>query len=200
METAMEGAAAPLSVWQRLRRQEFDWEVALGLLNDTIGAIPRIRDIGPDPGMISDALLGVVAQRLVGQICPHCSVPYAPTQRELEILQPSPTVSNMQGWWQGRGCRRCLNCGYLGWEAVIEVLNVDETVRDLMHEGTITQLRRYLYKYKTEFESFRMAAIAEVTTGITTLTEITRVLPHSALFPRSLSQPPQPIQLLNTQS
>lgn len=166
--------------------------------NDAIGAIPRIKDIGPDPGLISDALLGIVAQRLVRKICPHCSEPYTPTQRELAILELSPTVGNTQGWRQGRGCAKCFNSGYLGREAVIEVLSVDETVRDIIHEGTITQLRRYLYK--TEFESFRIAAIAKVTTGITTLTEVMRVLPHSALFSRSPRQPPPPMQLLNAKS
>jgi len=166
--------------------------------NDAIGAIPRMKDIGPDPGLISDALLGIVAQRLVRKICLHCAEPYTPTQRELEILELSPTVGNTQGWRQGRGCARCFNSGYLGREAVIEVLNVDETVRDIIHEGTITQLRRYLYE--TEFESFRMAAIAKVTTGITTLTEVMRVLPHSALFPRSPRNPTPPMQLLNVKS
>ncbi|MGB3200986.1 MAG: GspE/PulE family protein, partial [Nodosilinea sp.] len=55
--------------------------------NDAIGAIPRIKDIGPDPGLISDALLGVVAQRLVRRICPHCAEPTQPNPDLLAILQ-----------------------------------------------------------------------------------------------------------------
>jgi type II secretory ATPase GspE/PulE/Tfp pilus assembly ATPase PilB-like protein len=71
----------------------------------------------------------------------------------------------------------------LGREAIVELLNVDDTVRQLIHEGTITQLHRYLSQIN--FGSFRVAAIEKVTTGVTTLTEVLRVLPHSALSRKS---------------
>jgi type II secretory ATPase GspE/PulE/Tfp pilus assembly ATPase PilB-like protein len=62
---------------------------------------------------------------------------------------------------------------------MVELLNVDDTVRHLIYEGTMTQLYRYLGEIK--FDSFRMAAIEKVTNGATTLQEVLRVLPHSAL-------------------
>ncbi len=46
--------------------------------NDAVKAIPRLKDIGPDPGLLSDALLGIVAQRLVRRVCAHCAEPYTP--------------------------------------------------------------------------------------------------------------------------
>ncbi|HEY9671530.1 MAG TPA: GspE/PulE family protein [Waterburya sp.] len=148
--------------------------------NDAVSAIPRLKDIGPDPGLVSDALLGVVAQRLVRKVCPHCAESYTPTETDLRKLGLSRQEANPDAWCQGRGCFKCFNSGYLGREAMIELLNIDDTVRQLIYEGTMTQLHRYLNQIK--FDSFRMAAIEKVTQGVTTLAEVLRVLPHSALY------------------
>lgn len=153
--------------------------------NDAVSAIPRLKDIGPDPGLISDALLGIVAQRLARRICPHCTEPYTPTDSDLKVLGISRDEANPEGWRKGRGCAKCFNSGYLGREAIIELLDVDDTVRQIIYEGTITQLHRYLHE--VGFNSFRVAAIEKVTTGITTVTEVLRVLPHSAMYRRSPS-------------
>ncbi|MEQ9482486.1 GspE/PulE family protein [Coleofasciculus sp. F4-SAH-05] len=148
--------------------------------NDAVSAIPRLKDIGPDPGLVSDALLGIVAQRLVRKVCPHCAEPYNPTDNDLRKLGISREEANSQAWRQGKGCSKCFNSGYLGREAIVELLNVDDRVRQLIYEGSMTQLHQYLEE--VNFDSFRMAAIEKVTQGITTLTEVLRVLPHSALY------------------
>ncbi len=151
--------------------------------NDAVSAIPRLKDIGPDPGLVSDALLGIVAQRLVRKICPHCGEAYTPTEADLRKLGLSIEEANPQAWRRGRGCSKCFNSGYLGREAIVELLNVDYTVRQLIYEGTMTQLHRYLTQ--SNFESFRAAAIEKVTKGGTTVEEVLRVLPHSALARKS---------------
>ncbi len=150
--------------------------------NDAIGAIPRLKDIGPDPGLISDALLGVVAQRLVRRVCPHCAEHHEPTASDLKVLGLKPGTTDTTAWRKGRGCPRCFHSGYLGREAIIELVNVDDRVRGLIYEGTLPQLQQYLYQ--NEFDSFRQGAIAKVMTGITTIDEIRRVLPYSALSQR----------------
>jgi len=147
--------------------------------NDAVGAIPRLRDVGPDPGLISDALLGVVAQRLVRRICPHCAEPYTPTEADLRILGLSLADANPNAWRHGRGCSHCFHSGYSGREAIIELLHVDATVRQLIYDGSLSALMDYLNN--SEFDSFRKAAIAKVTSGITTIAEIRRVLPASKL-------------------
>lgn len=91
--------------------------------------------------------------------------------------------ANPQAWRRGGGCSNCFNSGYLGREAIVELLNVDDTVRQLIYEGTMPELHRYLDQIN--FESFRLAAIEKVTKGVTTLTEVLRVLPHSALVRKS---------------
>jgi len=150
--------------------------------NDAVGTIPRLRDIGPDPGLISDALLGVVAQRLVRRICPHCTEPYQPTAEDLQKLGLEATPTTTEHWQRGRGCAKCFHSGYLGREAIVELLDLDDRVRELIYEGTIKQLHRYLREIN--FTSFRISAAQKVTSGATTLEEVHRVLPYSVLAHR----------------
>ncbi len=147
--------------------------------NDAASAIPRLKDIGPDPGLISDALLGIVAQRLVRKICPHCAEPYTPTDEELKMLGLERSHTNTKTWRKGRGCSRCFQSGYSGREAIIELIDMDDRIRQIIYEGTMTELHRYLRDI--QFCSFHTAAIAKVTAGATTVSEVLRVLPRSAM-------------------
>ncbi|MEM6426665.1 MAG: hypothetical protein AAF728_16120 [Cyanobacteria bacterium P01_D01_bin.128] len=101
------------------------------LTSARIGAIPRLKDIGPDPGLVSDALLGVIAQRLVRRICPHCSEPATPKLEALERLGIPAKNVDLSHCRRGRGCAQCFNSGYLGREAVVELVEVDDTIRAL---------------------------------------------------------------------
>jgi len=147
--------------------------------NDAVSAIPRLKDIGPDPGLISDALLGVVAQRLVRKVCPHCAESHTPTAEELNILGINLEQANSAKWRKGKGCSKCFHTGYLGREAIIELLEADDMVKHFIYEGSMTQLHQYLSA--KNFNSFRDSAIEKVTQGITTVEELQRVLPYSAL-------------------
>ncbi len=147
--------------------------------NDAVGAIPRLKDIGQDPSLVSDALLGIIAQRLVRRVCPHCAESYTPTATDLQRLGLEATNAATTGWRRGKGCPKCFHSGYLGREAIVELLDVDDRVRELIYEGTMTQLHRYLKEIN--YTSFGVAAAQKVTTGVTTVEEVLRVLPHSAL-------------------
>lgn len=68
----------------------------------------------------------------------------------------------------------------------MELLDIDDTVRELIYEGTMTQLHQYLRQIN--FASFRIAAIEKVTSGLTTVEEILRVIPRSALYSKSLTK------------
>ncbi|MBE9033426.1 type II/IV secretion system protein [filamentous cyanobacterium LEGE 11480] len=146
--------------------------------NDAVGVIPRLKDIGPDPGLLSDALLGVVAQRLLRRVCPHCSKPHPPTKAELAWLG-IPEAQARQGKWQrGEGCNVCFGTGYLGREAVMEVLNIDDGMRQAIYGGTMMQVRQNATP--ENFFSFREAAIEKLLLGKTTIEEVKRVLPYSS--------------------
>ncbi len=146
--------------------------------NDAASAIPRLKDLGPDPGLVSDALLGIVAQRLVRKVCQYCAHPHTPTNAELQILGLDLTVHG-QSWQKGVGCDRCFNTGYLGREAIVELIDINDTIRQIIYEGTITHMNGYLNE--VGFDSFRLSAIDKVTSGITTVEEVQRVLPRSSL-------------------
>lgn len=147
--------------------------------NDAASAIPRLKDLGPDPGLISDALLGVVAQRLVRKNCPHCSVPHHPTGAELQALRLEREDIDIGRWRKGKGCDKCFFTGYIGREAIVELIDIDDAFRQMIYEGTISQMNRYLNEI--DFHSFRLAAINKLNSGTTTTEEILRVLPRSAL-------------------
>ncbi len=148
--------------------------------NDALSAVPRLKDLCPDAGFISDALLGVVAQRLVRKVCIHCAEQYTPTEADLKVLGLALEHANAEAWKHGKGCAKCFNSGYMGREAIVELLNIDENVKRIIYEGTMIQLHHYVNE--SNFDSFRRAAIKKVTTGVTTVSEILRVLPHSALY------------------
>jgi type II secretory ATPase GspE/PulE/Tfp pilus assembly ATPase PilB-like protein len=154
--------------------------------NDAPGAIPRLKDIGPDPGLISDALLGIVAQRLVRRVCPHCTESYTPREEDFDKLNIDPKRIDISQWRKGKGCNMCFESGYLGREAIVELLDVDDTIREIIYDGTMTQLHRYLKKIK--FASFRIAAIEKVALGVTTVEEVLRVLPYSSLRRKALGE------------
>jgi type II secretory ATPase GspE/PulE/Tfp pilus assembly ATPase PilB-like protein len=153
--------------------------------NDALGAIPRLKDLGIDPGLLSDALLGIVAQRLVRRVCPHCSEPYTPTETDLKVLGLGRDHIRADTWRKGKGCSMCFNSGFLGREAVVELIDVDDRIRDIIYEGTLTQLQRYLRDIN--YASFRKAAVDKVTAGLTTVQEVLRVLPRCALYNNSIA-------------
>lgn len=164
--------------------------------NDAPSAIPRIKDMGLDSSLVSNALLGVVAQRLVRRVCSHCSTTYVPSDYELEAIGLVRGEVNNKSFRKGKGCPKCFDTGYLGREAIIELLEIDDSVRQIIYDGSMTQLTRYLYN--SDFQSFREAAIAKVSSGTTTISEVLRVLPHSALTKRNLNKDiPNNITMLN---
>lgn len=166
--------------------------------NDAVSAIPRLKDLCPDAGFISDALLGVVGQRLVRKVCPHCAEPYTPTEADLKVL--SLEAEATQAWRRGRGCPKCFNSGYYGREAIVELINVDKAVRQIIYEGTMTHLNNYMSQIN--FDSFRIAAIEKVTTGLTTVAEVLRVIPQSALYHKHVGEArmENPLELINGNS
>ena len=104
----------------------------------------------------------------------------------ISAVTPSIEHEIQENWRIGRGCSNCFHSGYSGREAIVELLDVDEGVRELIYEGTITQLHRYLKQ--NGFVSFQTAAIEKVTQGITTVEEVQRVLPRSALYTHNFAR------------
>ena len=144
--------------------------------NDAVSTVARLRDLGLHPSLIAESLLGIVAQRLIRKICSFCSESYVPTKAELKFLNVAVQDVKYQDWRIGRGCEHCFGSGYLGREAIFELLNVTPQVRKIMTEGNQSELVEYLVDHG--YEPFHHSVRKKISTGITTLEESLRVLPR----------------------
>jgi len=138
--------------------------------NDAIGAIVRLRDLAVDDMVLSASLIGVVAQRLVRRLCPHCKTEVAIQDDDLARYGALPPhVAHHQG------CARCHFTGYAGRAAIAEVIEFDEELRSLVERGAMpTEVERRARE--KGMKSLREAALSLVRSGVTDLTEIERVL------------------------
>ena len=101
--------------------------------NDSAGVFPRLIDMGCEPFLIATSLLGVVSQRLVRLLCPHCKVPYKPVVDELKNLS---IKFKSKTFYKAKGCRHCNYKGYLGRTAIAEILIVNDEIRSLILQSS----------------------------------------------------------------
>jgi type IV pilus assembly protein PilB len=98
--------------------------------NDAIGAIPRLLEFGVPPFAINNALLGVMAQRLVRKVCSDCAETDTPERHEMLELGLDPNGDDQ--FLMGKGCTKCMNLGYKGRVGVYELLCATSGVRELI--------------------------------------------------------------------
>lgn len=139
--------------------------------NTAIGAITRLRDMGVEPFLLSSSLLGVVAQRLVRTLCPSCKQTKTADVAEciaLGVAPESPPVI-----YEPLGCGECSNLGYKGRLGIYELIEVDETLRSMIHNGSSEQ--DIEIHVRALSANMRKDGIRRVLSGDTSLEEITRV-------------------------
>jgi len=128
--------------------------------NDAPSTVARLIDMGVEPFLLSSSLLGVLAQRLVRKLCPHCRKPGEPV--------------NGQPRWVPVGCPECSHTGYKGRTGVYELMVVDEAVQGLIHgrasEGQIVAAAR-----ERGLRSMRDDGERLVASGVTSMEEVVRV-------------------------
>ena len=146
--------------------------------NDAPSAVSRLIELGVAPYLIKATVLGVMAQRLVRTLCPHCKAP-APVDEEAwtDLTQPwsapLPTRSHAAA-----GCLECRETGYRGRAGVYELMMLSDGIKALIHNDTdIAQLRRQAYK--EGMHSLRLSGAQKVGAGLTTIEEVLRVTPNS---------------------
>ncbi len=101
--------------------------------NDAPGAVARLVDMGVEPYLLSGALNGVVAQRLVRTVCPNCSEPYRP---EAEVLKKAQLADRTdQAFVRGNGCPSCHQSGFTGRTGIYEVMEMFPELRRLIQKG-----------------------------------------------------------------
>jgi len=147
--------------------------------NDALGALPRLKALGMDTGLCSEALVGIACQRLVRKVCPYCAVEHTPSEEEMQMLGLDPRDRHQHKWRKGKGCAKCFNSGYLGREGVFELIDADDTVKMAIYRNELDRLRVHLNRFNTL--SFRESVLGKIISGVTTLEEVMRVLPDDAL-------------------
>ncbi|MEA2085769.1 MAG: ATPase, T2SS/T4P/T4SS family [Chloroflexota bacterium] len=140
--------------------------------NDSVGALFRLLDLGVEPFLVSSALIGVVAQRLVRRVCPHCqylsSVPV-----EEQLAYSRELGEERTEFVYGSGCNSCSNTGYLGRTAVFEILRVSDEIRSMLVTGAgATQIRAQAQK--EGMVTMWRDSMFKVKEGITTPSEVMR--------------------------
>jgi len=139
--------------------------------NTAAGAVTRMEDMGVEPFLLSSSLLGVLAQRLVRTLCPHCRESHLPDEEECALL--GLPNSNQQQIYRAKGCSECNFKGYRGRTGIHELLVVDDTVREIIHNGHGEQaIEKYI---RQNTASIRRDGFDKVMTGQTTLEEVLRV-------------------------
>lgn len=141
--------------------------------HNAIGAIGRLLDMGIESYLLSDALMGVISQRLIRKACPDCRQPYSPTGEELGII--GTFVKEGRKYFKNIGCVGCNYSGYRGRVAIHEVLVIDEEIRRLIRENASGD-DIYHHVIKNGFEPLNSACIDLLERGLTTPEEVHRLL------------------------
>ena len=142
--------------------------------NDAPSSVTRLLDLGVPHFLITTTLIGVLAQRLVREICTHCTEEYEPTADEAALLRMNPEKLKAYRFRRGRGCLHCRQTGYSGRTGIFEVLPLSERIRALVTGEKDSQA---IFKVGREegMRTLREAAIEKVFQGVTTTTEMVRV-------------------------
>lgn len=143
--------------------------------NNVIDVIGRFLNMGVEPYNFVSSLNCVLAQRLVRLLCPTCKRPYMPTEDELHEsgLRPEEVPAG-QVFFRSVGCDACNHTGYRGRTAIHELLDMSDTIREMIIERRPgSEIRRQAEK--EGLSSLRESAVKKVFTGVTTLHEINRV-------------------------
>jgi type IV pilus assembly protein PilB len=143
--------------------------------NDAPSAITRLINAGIPRYLVASLVEGVVAQRLVRTICPHCKEKTTPDLTTLRALRiPPETLANVQ-FYAGKGCKECGKTGYLGRVAIMEILDPTARMREIISaEATEQELR--LAALAAKMTTLGEDGLNKAKAGLTTLEELLRVI------------------------
>jgi general secretion pathway protein E len=142
--------------------------------NTAAGAVTRLLDMGVEPFLLSSVLTGVLAQRLVRRLCPHCREPYEADAALIERLGIDQHDSGPHTFYRPVGCPRCKNSGYAGRMAVFEFIRIDRDIAALiLHRADTRAIADQAAR--TGYGTLRADGIAKARAGLTALEEVLRV-------------------------
>ena len=139
--------------------------------NDAPGAFTRLVDMGVEPYLVASTVEGVLAQRLVRRLCPHCKKEVSTSDIDMpaDFPQPWPEIV-----YDVNGCRECRDTGYAGRIGVFELLRTDATVQRMCSEDkSATEIRDYAIS--AGMTTLRQSGWEQVLAGVTSVDEILRI-------------------------
>ena len=142
--------------------------------NNVFDVIGRFAHMGVDPYSFVSALNGILAQRLVRLLCPHCAIDERPDEKVIEESGISLDDANHYNFRSGKGCGQCRGSGYRGRNAIAEILLLNDEIRELIvAQEPIRRIKEAARNNGTRF--LREAALDMVKQGLTSLEEANRV-------------------------
>ena len=142
--------------------------------NSAPGAIARLMETGVSSGVMAGNIVGIIGQRLVRRLCPHCREPYRPPPLERAILGVG-TESTSMTVHRARGCEHCEHQGYRGRLSLIELLRLDADIDELVSRRATTREISNAARIKG-YRPLADDGIRRVTEGLTSLDEVSRVV------------------------
>jgi type IV pilus assembly protein PilB len=139
--------------------------------NDAAGGVARLRDFGLPPFVINSALLGIMAQRLVRRVCPHCTTPDSVDD---SVRSRFRLAADARGFVHGRGCGRCGQTGYRGRIGLHEMLSFSPPIRSLVEQGGAIERLREL-AVQLGMRLMWQDGVDKASLGQTTLQEVAAV-------------------------
>jgi len=145
--------------------------------NSALGAFPRLTDIGISPDIMAGNIIGVVAQRLVRVLCPHCKESAKPSDDERKILGVKRNEAIQI--FKHKGCKRCNQTGYRGRMAIIELLRIDADMDALIaRRAHLDELRKLALE--KGFSTLADDGVRRILEGYTSIEEVMRVIDLTA--------------------
>ncbi|PTU75042.1 GspE/PulE family protein [Pseudomonas mangrovi] len=146
--------------------------------NDAPSAITRLLELGVPYYLLKATLLGVMAQRLVRTLCPHCKAPHPIEESDWQALTRPWNAPVPTGAYRAVGCLECRDTGYRGRAGVYEIMQLGDNLKPYITADTdLLALRRQ--SFKEGMRSLRLSGAQKVAAGLTTIEEVLRVTPQS---------------------
>ncbi len=143
--------------------------------NDAPSAINRLIDMGIEPYLLASCIIGIMAQRLVRTLCPHCKIIREPSLADKKILELD---DRDRSFHEAEGCERCHRSGYSGRRGIYELMNIKKETRKAISAVTDSHQLRAIAK-KEGFIPLKEQGLSLARKGETSLKELIRVIPGS---------------------
>lgn len=142
--------------------------------NDAAGALTRLLDMKIEPFLVSSAVNGILAQRLVRRLCPKCRTSYQPSDEMIRHFDGLLHEQNDRQFFRSTGCETCQNIGYRGRTGIYELMIINDAIRELLMAGADASTIRQAAQ-KNGMLTLRQAGLEKAREGETSLEEVLRV-------------------------